>query len=112
MALEISEYEEFGLTVYKLNGRIDTDGVDILKHTLRAGVAAGKYKMILEMSHVNYINSAGLRVLAEIVTDTQHNGGDLRLVGLNERVRRVFEIIGFVQFFGIYDTVVEAMNGF
>lgn len=110
--MHIKEYEELGVTVFSIEGRVDSDGVAILKETLRHAVKDGKYNMILDMSDVNYINSAGLRILAEVVTETTENGGDLRLVGLTPKVRRIFEIIGFIKFFRIYDSVLEAMDGF
>ena len=108
--MQITEVDDFGVTIFTLKGRIDSEGVEDLKTTLRAALMEGKHNLILEMSEVHYINSAGLRVLAEVVTASVDNGGDLRLVGLTDKVRRVFEIIGFVRFFRIYDSVLEAMD--
>lgn len=108
--MNIDRYEELGIVVFKLKGRVDSDGALLLKQTLEEAVQAGQHKLVLVMKDVNYINSAGLRVLADIVTRNKEQGGDLRLVGLNERVRRVFEIIGFLQFFSVYDQVLDALN--
>lgn len=110
--MQISEPEDFGALVFKLQGRIDNDSVDLLKDALEKSVADGKCKIVLDMSAVEYINSAGLRVLAEFLTESRERGGDLRLVGLNYKVRRVFEIVGFSKFFHIYRTVLEAMEDF
>jgi anti-sigma B factor antagonist len=107
----ITELEDFGATVYKLQGRVDNDGVDLLKQCLGKAHQDGKFKLVLEMSGVEYINSAGLRILAEFLTESREKRGDLRLVGLNYRVRRVFEIVGFSKFFRIYNTVLEAIDG-
>lgn len=108
--MEIESYEEFGVRVYTLRGRVDSGGADKLRDTLQAGTNAGHYKMVLVMSDVTHINSAGMRVLADIITQNQQHGGSLRLVGLSDRVRRVFEIIGFLRFFPVYDNVINALD--
>lgn len=108
--MNISSYEELGVVVFTLNGRVDTDGAAKLKQALHEQVDAGNYKLLLVMRDVTYINSAGLRVLADVVTTTQQHGGNVRLCELTERVRRVFEIIGFLQFFPVYENVIEALD--
>lgn len=108
--MNISSYEELGVVVITLSGRVDSDGANQLKQALNTQVEAGNHKLLLVMRDVSYINSAGLRVLADVVTTTQQHGGNVRLVELTERVRRVFEIIGFLQFFPVYDNVIEALD--
>jgi anti-anti-sigma factor len=110
--VEIIERNEDGIAVFVLSGRVDSSGAVELDDILHRAVAEGKHNMILEMSGVAYMNSAGLRILADVMSANRERGGDLRLVGLNDRVRRVFEIIGFDKFFRVYNTVLEAMEGF
>ena len=110
--MNISNYDELGVSVFKLEGRVDSDGVNILTDSLRGAIADGKHNMILEMSGVDYINSSGLRILAEVLTTNREHGGDLCLVGLDSKVQRIFELIGFSKFFNIYGTVLEAMEKF
>lgn len=110
--MEIIERDENGVSVFVLSGRVDSGGAVELDTVLHQAAAGGKHNMILEMSGVAYMNSAGLRILADVMSANREHGGDLRLVGLNDRVRRVFEIIGFDKFFRVYSTVLEAMEGF
>lgn len=110
--MNITEREQQGVVIYILEGRIDSEGAVDLDMALQAATAEGKCKMILDMSQVRYINSAGLRTLADILTQNKQNGGDLRLVNLNPKVQRIFQIIGFDKFFAIYGTVDEAIAGF
>lgn len=107
--MEIQQREESGIVIFNLKGRIDSEGAVDLDIALQSAVAEGKYKMILEMEEVRYLNSAGLRSLADVLTTNREHGGDLILVGLNPKVRRVFQIIGFDKFFSTFDTVREAM---
>jgi anti-anti-sigma factor len=110
--MDIRERQESGVTVFALEGRVDTQGAVDMDIALEAAVSEGKYKMVLEMAEVNYISSAGLRTLADVVTKNRENGGDLKLVALNRRVLRVLRIIGFDRFFSLYDTVEEAVADF
>ena len=110
--MDIIERDENGVTVYVLEGRIDTAGAVDLDLALQAAAANGKNKMILDMAGVRYIGSAGLRTMADVLTKNQKAGGDLKLVALNHRVLRVLRIIGFDRFFLLYDTVEEAVDGF
>ena len=64
------------------------------------------------MSRVSYINSSGLRTLADILTQSRAHEGDLRLVALSAKVERVFKIIGFDKFFDAYADREEALVNF
>jgi anti-sigma B factor antagonist len=110
--MNITEREQNGITIFALEGRVDSEGAVDLDLALQAATSEGKHKMILDMSEVRYINSAGLRTLADILTQNKNNGGDLKLINLNPKVRRVFQIIGFDKFFAIYPAIEEALADF
>ncbi len=110
--MNIQERDQNGVTIFTLEGRVDSEGAVDMDLALQAAHSEGKYKMILEMSQVRYINSAGLRTLADILTRNKEMGGDLRLVNLSTKVERVFQIIGFDKFFTAYPTLEAAMAGF
>jgi len=110
--MNITEREQNGVTIYSVEGRVDSEGAVDLDLALQAATADGKHKMVLEMAEVRYINSAGLRTLADILTQNQKAGGDLKLVNLHPKVQRVFQIIGFERFFNIYESADEAVAAF
>lgn len=110
--MNITEREQNGVTIFTLDGRVDSEGAVDLDLALQTATSEGKSKMILEMSQVRYINSSGLRTLADILTQNRKGGGDLKLVNLHPKVQRVFQIIGFDKFFSIYATVEEALASF
>jgi anti-sigma B factor antagonist len=110
--MQITSRDQNGVTVFTLEGRIDSTGANEMDSALQEGVAARHHKMVLDMSGVTYINSAGLRTLADILTQNRANGGDLRLVALSSKVERVFKIIGFDKFFETYTSVDTAVADF
>jgi anti-anti-sigma factor len=107
--MDIHERIENGITVFALEGRIDTEGAIDMDLALQVAESKGQHKMVLDMTEVRYINSSGLRTLADVLTKNRDAGGDLKLVALNQKVGRVFRIIGFDHFFSIYDTVQAAI---
>lgn len=110
--MNISEREQEGISVFTLEGRIDTQGAVDLDLALQSAVSAGKHKMVLDMAGVRYISSAGLRTLADVLTKNREAEGDLKLVALNHKVLRVLRIIGFDKFFALYDTCEAAISDF
>lgn len=110
--MNITEKEQNGVVVFTVDGRIDTQGAVDLDLALQSASSAGQHKMALELSEVKYINSSALRTLADIVTQNRENGGDLKLAALSHKVKRIFEIIGFDNFFEIYDNVDSAVAAF
>jgi anti-anti-sigma factor len=110
--MNITVREENGVATFVLDGRVDSIGAVELQEALQAAANQGKHKMVLDMANVRYINSAGLRILADILTKNRATGGDLRLVALSPKVERVFKIIGFDKFFETYDNVQSAVASY
>ena len=79
---------------------------------LQSALSAGKHNMVVDMSEVKHISSAGLRALAAVHVRSRAEGGDMKLAGLNERVTRVFNIIGFDLLMSIHDTTGAAIADF
>ena len=110
--MKIAERIEDGITVFVPEGRIDTQAAAEMDQALQAAVSKGTHKMVVDMSEVPYISSAGLRVLAAVLVKSREEGGDLKLAALNERVMRVFRIIGFDILMSIHDTPEAAIAEF
>ena len=85
-----SEGEKLTLT---LSGRLDTNTAPALEAELKHSVDGVK-ELIFDFSGVEYISSAGLRILlaAQKVMNRQ---GSMKLIGVNDDVMEVFEITGF-----------------
>jgi anti-anti-sigma factor len=107
--MNITQEQQGNISVFTLQGRADSVGASQLEQALRQ---ASNSRVILDMSQLVYINSAGLRILAALLTENQQGGGDLLLVAPSTRIRRVFQIIGFDNFFRMFDSLDAAVNGF
>jgi anti-sigma B factor antagonist len=112
MGMEIFERIQDDVTVFVLEGRIDTEGAVDMDLALQAAVSGGHHRMVLDLSQVRYIGSAGLRTMADVLTKNKEAGGDLKLAAVNPKVMRVIQIIGFDKFFSIYESVDAAIADF
>src|SRR5215471_1365898 len=67
-------------------------------------------KLILDLSGVPYIDSAGIGALVGVYVNHQKNGRSLALVGVNKRVRDAMQVTRVEQFFRFYDTEATAQQ--
>ena len=110
--MKITKRVEGDVTVFVPEGRIDTQAATDMDQALQAAVSAGKHNMVVDMSGVDYISSAGLRALAAVLVKCRDEGGDMKIAALNERVTRVFNIIGFDLLMSLHGTTDAAIADF
>jgi anti-anti-sigma factor len=98
----------------KVKGRIDHSSAPELDKALRGITGEGRYNLVVDLSDVPYIGSAGLKVLQSAAKTARGAllGGDVRLTGLTPHVKEIFDTIGFTQLFKIYSDSLEAVGSF
>ena len=69
-------------------------------------------KILVDFQKMEFISSAGLRVLLATAQELQKAGGELRVCNLNEEVMDIFEMSGFDEILNVYAAEDEAMQGF
>jgi len=74
--------------------RFDTNSAPEVERTLIHHIEAGERRVVLDLSHISYISSIGLRVILKIVMAMNRMGGRLVLSGGNEHVRTVLQLSG------------------
>ena len=110
--MKITQRVEGDVTVFLPEGRIDTQAAADMDQALQSAVAGSSHKIVVDMSGVEYISSAGLRSLAAVLVKSRAEGGDMKLAALNKRVTRVFNIIGFDLLMSVHDTSEAAIADF
>jgi anti-sigma B factor antagonist len=95
------------------DGRVDSTTADVLGNALNQAIEDGKRQLVLDLSKVEYMSSAGLREMVSALKRVKGpTGGDLRLASPSERVKEVLDLAGLDEIFEIYDTQVEAVGSF
>lgn len=68
--------------------------------------------LVADLSSVDFVSSAGLRVFLATVKDARSKGGDLRLAGVKEDVSKILAVSGFDRILKIYPDVSQAVKSF
>lgn len=108
--MEIAIRTQADVSLVALAGHLDTNTSAAAQEALDALVAGGARAIVLDCTALEYISSAGLRVLLGTVKRLERNGGKLHLFGLNETVREVFDISGFSTILPVFGTEAEALG--
>jgi len=83
-----------------------------LHERVRENVKAGKGRMVVDLSGVEWMNSRGLGFLIAALSTATSAGGSLRLAKVSPKVRQLLGMVGLIASFEIYPTVEEAVGGF
>ena len=109
--MNVSTEEVGAVTVLRIDGHLDTNTAPEAQERLDQLLDAGVSTVLVNFEDLDYISSAGLRVLLATAKRMSSEGGTFRICQLNETVNEVFEISGFSTIFDVFDTEADAMEG-
>jgi anti-anti-sigma factor len=108
--MSISDETIDGVAVVHLEGNLDTTTAPSVQTHLDGRIDGGANTLIVDFSAVDFVSSAGLRVLLATAKKLRPDG-ILRLYGLNDSVREVFDVSGFSTIIPIFDDQASALAG-
>lgn len=92
-----------------LSGRLDGTTVQAVEAAFLKELEAGAKHFVFDLRDLDYVSSAGLRVMLLAAKKTRAAGGRIALFGLSDSVKDVFEISGFHTIFALFATRDEAV---
>ena len=93
MSVKLNTRQVGDVTVVDVAGRITLgEGSSALRDTMRELVGKGQKKILLNLGDVTYIDSSGIGELVSGFTTVTNSGGNLKLLGLNKRVKDLLQI--------------------
>ena len=99
--MEFAQEQAGDVAIVKLVGRLDSNAAQAAEESFARVLASGAPHLVVDMSKLEYISSAGLRVLLVMAKKMQQAEGKIVLFGLVANVREVFSISGFDRIFAI-----------
>jgi anti-sigma B factor antagonist len=113
VALKFTNREVDGVAVLALDGRIVLgEESNALREKVKAVVAEGKKKIVLNMDNVTFIDSAGLGTLVASHHSAKAQGASLKLCHLGSKFQEVLQITKLLTVFDVYNTEAEAVASF
>lgn len=111
--LNINGYRSGGVAVLNLHGNIRLgENNNEIHNTLRFLVEKSERQILLNFADVTYIDSGGIGELAAGLATVKINDGELKITGLNERVREMMELTGLITLFEVFDNEQDAIESF
>jgi anti-sigma B factor antagonist len=101
-----------GVLVVTVDGQLIVGNRQDLKQKITDALEAGERKFVIDFTNTGYIDSSGLGVLVSLSRRIREADGELRLAGLNEDLRTLFELTKLDSLFNIADSSASALAGF
>ena len=109
MGFQVSKSDD--VTVVVVEGQLIVGNRQELKQKVLEELEGGERKFVVDFDKTGYIDSSGLGVLVSLSKKIREQGGELRLAGLNEDLRTLFELTKLDTLFKIADSRAEALQG-
>lgn len=96
--------------IYHLQGRLDSSNAATVEDELLGGLEDEGRHLVLDFSQLDYINSAGLRILVLAYQRLQPMGRQLMICGARDYIAEIFEIAGYNRIFAMQADLDGAMR--
>jgi anti-sigma B factor antagonist len=101
-----------GVLVVQVDGQLIVGNRHELKDLIQAALETGERRLLIDFTRTGYIDSSGLGALVSISKRVRESGGELRLSGLNDDLRSLFELTKLDTLFAITETPEQALTSF
>jgi len=99
--MDLREEKVGGVTVVEVTGRIDSTTAPALRERLTNNLEAPKVRLVLDLRRLEYISSAGFRILLLAAKRADESGSRFVLCGVSGKARQLFDLGGFLDLFTI-----------
>lgn len=110
--VDIETQEMKRVDLITVEGRVDSNTSPELEKALEERMQGGRYNLVLDLSGVTYMSSAGLRALVSALRSCKKKNGNVVIATPSERVAEVLSLAGLDALFTSYDNITEAVGSF
>ncbi|OQY15512.1 MAG: hypothetical protein B6I32_07045 [Desulfobacterium sp. 4572_20] len=107
---EIKIEKRGDVTLFDVSGNVNRFSEPFFKDAYDQVDSQGTRKILLMFHEKIYINSEALKVLIQLLAETNKNQQQVGIVGLSEHFKKIFRMVGITKFAKIFDSVKEAME--
>lgn len=110
MSIRVSKRSTEKDAIFQLEGRLDTAGSAILKLELDMATQNPTGNIIIDMSKVSFISSAGIGITVKAQSLLKPKGLEVRVAAPTEEVKKVYDLLGFSHVVKIFPTLNDALK--
>jgi anti-sigma B factor antagonist len=108
--MEVKQEHTDGVEIFSVKGSLDSNTSPEFEALIYKTLENGQRKLILDLEDLDYISSAGIRVMLKTTKDLKRMDGNIVLCSLQDYVREVFDIAGFDGYLNIENNLDGAMG--
>ncbi len=108
--MELRNERREGVLIASASDRVDSANVHDFQEALQAVIDERDRAVVLDLEHLTYISSAGLRVILLTAKALQKQNGGFAVCSLSDPIREVFEISGFDKIIPVYASQSNAIE--
>lgn len=108
--MELKEEQVGSVMVVQVKGRVDSTTSPVLGDRLTQILSTEKARLVIDFSQLEYISSAGFRVLLQAAKRAEENAAKLVLCGVSGKARQLFDLGGFLDLFSMTTTREEGIT--
>jgi anti-sigma B factor antagonist len=99
--------------VIKLTGRLSLgDAVDSLRATFDDLAGTGAFRYVVDLSEISMLDSSGIGLLVQYLTNTKQQGGSLKLLNPSPFSVKTLKMIGLLKLFDVFEDQESAVASF
>jgi anti-sigma B factor antagonist len=111
--MEITTKQFKSCDMLVVSGRVDSSTAPQLAEALANVTNDGRYKIVMDMSNLEYMSSAGFRaLLASQRLCKRYNRGEIALASIPTRIQEALELAGFTELFKTFSDPIDAVGSF
>ena len=109
--MEITTKEFQHVELITIKGRMDSVEALRLAQALESAYHRGRYRIVVDMSQLEYMSSAGFRALGDAQRNSKrHPHGEVILAQVSVRIYEALDLVGFTESFRLFDDVTSALD--
>lgn len=112
LTVTVEKTDPEGVVVYILEGELDLHEAAGFKQKLIADIKEGATKVLLDLTNLKYIDSSGIGAMIGGLQTAVKSGGKLKICGMNDSIRKPFELANLIKFFEIFPDRASALRSF
>lgn len=111
--MEILKQQHGDVAVIAISGNIaGCPEAEQIHKSIKAYLEIDTKKLVVDLSDVHWVGSVGIGAIIGGLTTVRHSGGDLRLVGINTKIKNLLTITKLDSLFRVFDDVDQAVHSF
>lgn len=108
--MEVTEVKKPKGLILEMKGRFDSGSAPSVEAKINEALASGSTNLILDFANLEYISSAGIRVLVQASKELEKKKGAILLAAVPKQIENVLYITGFLPYFKMFENSEKALE--